>query len=83
MPTQALFYARIFSHERVSSGAIQFMIEYASLASPARSGKASIGLTDMVNERKMTDDLKDALAEFLETKYSITVRNRDIVGLGL
>jgi hypothetical protein len=31
----------------------------------------------------MTDDLKDALAEFLETKYSITVRNRDIVGLGL
>ena len=83
MPLTPKFYARVFSHQRNAAGAIEVVMEYISFTMPYRSGKASAVVSAIVNEAKITDDLKEALAAHLTTKYGQSFSDRDIVGLGV
>jgi hypothetical protein len=84
MPSNPKFFAWLFGYERDGQGDLKYMVEYSSLQSPSRSGKAGLSISVPVNEKKMTDDLKDALATHLSTKYAPdTFTDRDIVGLAV
>lgn len=87
MPIQAKVYARVFSHARdmqLPDGWLKVVLEYVILNGPQRSGKLEVAVGPLNSERNMEDDMKEALAAALSTKYAPEIfRVRDIVGLGV
>jgi hypothetical protein len=80
----ARIFARIFSYsvpDGADDGEMSFVIEWKLLESPFDSGKITFTPPPIISDTRLKDDLRDALASYLSTRYSPeTFQPRDIVG---
>jgi len=77
----AKVFASKLSRVRVpnTNGALRIVFEYTMLSGAARSGKTSVDVGNISNERSLDTDAKELLAAYLSTLYSETIKERDIV----
>lgn len=87
MATNPKVFAHVFCFERLDTTpdrALRFTIEYCFITGERRSGKASFDADPMVNDAKLTADLKDSLAAHLNEKFAPeTFTDKDIIGCGV
>jgi len=82
---QAKVFANVFTRKRgTTNGTLDFTIEFVLVQGAVRSGKHTITVSDLKNERAIADDLKDGLVAHLNSLYSPeTFGGNDIVGLSV
>lgn len=87
MASRAKVFAHVFGYERLDTTpdkTLRFTIEYCFITGDRRSGKFSFEPEAMINETKLTDDLKEGLAAHLNERFSPAVFTaKDIIGCGV
>lgn len=84
MSRNAKVFARVFGFS-IPAGApastMDFVVEWKLLGGTREGGKETFTITALKTDDKLKVDLRDALAEFLSTKFAPQVfEARDIVG---
>ena len=87
MASNPKVFAHVYSYERLDTTpdkTLRFTLEYCFITGENRSGKASFDSGAMVNDAKLTADLKDGLVAHLNERFAPeTFTDKDIIGCGV
>lgn len=87
MAQQAKIFARVFDYsvpDASPASTMRFTIEWKMLRAPFEQGKFPVIVNNIVNDSRLKDDLRDALATYLAGRFPTEgIRPRDIVGYSI